>query len=195
MEGPRVIADASRLAGTFSSLPQPEANPAIIVVSGLPGTGKSYFCRRLAERLPYLILESDALRKKLFPTPTYSAEESTYLFRAIHQLLEGLLKKGIPIILDATNLSERNREYLYSIAEHSNARLVLVEVKAPPELVRKRLKARVKASNPREHSDADWAIYEKMRPAAEKINRRHYTVDTSRDIMPVIDKIVKEVNR
>jgi predicted kinase len=195
MEGPRVIADASRLADSFSSLPPPEANPAIIVVSGLPGTGKSYFSRRLAERLPYLILESDALRKKLFPTPAYSAEESAYLFRTIHQLLEGLLKKGIPVILDATNLSERNREYLYSIAEHSNARLVLVEVKAPPELVKKRLKIRMKAINSADNSDADWAIYEKMRPAAEKINRRHYTVDTSWDITPVIDKIVREVNR
>jgi predicted kinase len=195
MEGPRVIADASRLADSFSSLPPTEVNPAIIVVSGLPGTGKSYFSRRLAERLPYLILESDALRKKLFPAPAYSAEESAYLFRTIHQLLEGLLKKGIPVILDATNLSERNREYLYSIAEHSNARLVLVEVKAPPELVKKRLKIRMKAINSADNSDADWAIYEKMRPAAEKINRRHYTVDTSRDITPVIDKIVREVNR
>jgi predicted kinase len=195
MEGSRVIADARWLAGSFSSLPPPEAKPAIIVVSGLPGTGKSYFCRRLAERLPYLILESDALRKQLFPSPTYSADESAYLFRAIHHLTEWLLKKGVPVILDATNLSERHREYLYSIAEHSNARLVLVEVKAPPELVQKRLKARMKAANSKDNSDAGWAVYEKMRPTAEKISRRHFTVDTSGDITPVIDKIIKEVNR
>ena len=90
MEAPQLIADAHRLAGSFTNLPEAEARPTIIVVSGLPGTGKSYFCRRLAERLPFLILESDTLRKQLFQAPTYSAEESAYLFRAIYQLIEDL---------------------------------------------------------------------------------------------------------
>jgi hypothetical protein len=44
-------------------------------------------------------------------------------------------------------------------------------------------------------SDADWAVYQKMRPLAQKIRRRHYAVNTSRDIEPALDKIVKEVRR
>jgi predicted kinase len=195
MDSSRVVTDADRLADSFVRLAQPVAKPAIIVVSGLPGTGKSYFCRRLAGRLPFVILESDALRKRLFRAPTHSANESAYLFRTIHYLIEVLLKKGIPVILDATNLSERHREPIYSIAEHSNARLVLVNVEAPPELVKKRLKTRMKAVNPGDNSDADWAVYEKMKPAVEKIRRKHFTVDTSGDITPVIDKIVREVDR
>ena len=195
MEGSQVIADAHRLAGSFSPLPPPEARPAIIVVSGLPGTGKSYFCRRLAERSPFVILESDALRKQLFPTPTYSATESTHLFRTIYYLIEELLKKGTPVILDATNLAERHRERIYSIAEHVNARLILVRVEAPPELVQKRLKSRMKRPNSDDNSDADWTVYQKMKATAEKINRRHFTVDTSRDITPAIGKIAREANR
>jgi predicted kinase len=195
MDSSRVVTDADRLADSFVRLAQPVAKPAIIVVSGLPGTGKSYFCRRLAGRLPFAVLESDALRKRLFRAPTYSADESAYLFRTIHYLIEVLLKKGIPVILDATNLSERHREPIYSIAERSNARLVLVNVEAPPELVKKRLKTRMKAENPGDNSDADWTVYEKMKPAVEKIRRKHFTVDTSGDITPVIDKIVREVDR
>jgi hypothetical protein len=34
-----------------------------------------------------------------------------------------------------------------------------------------------------------------MRSSVEEIQRRHYAVDTSRDITPVLDKIVKEVTR
>jgi predicted kinase len=195
MEGSQVIADANRLTNNFGVLPAPKDQPTAIVVSGLPGTGKSYFCRQLAERLPFLILESDALRKQLFSTPTYSADESTYLFRTIHYLIEKLLKKGISVMLDATNLSERYRERVYSIAEHSNARLVLVNVEAPPEVVQKRLKARMKAKNNKDNSDADWTVYEKMKTTMEKISRKHFTVDTSGDITPMIDKIVREVNR
>jgi len=195
MEGSQVIADARRLAGSFGPLPQAEAQPAIIVVSGLPGTGKSYFCRRLAERLPFLILESDALRKQLFSVPAYSAPESAYLFRTIYYLIEELLKKGVPVILDSTNLSERHRERIYNIAERLSARLVLVRVEAPPELVQKRLKSRTVTQNKEDNSDADWTVYQKMQTTVQKINRNHFTVDTSRDITPALDKIVREINR
>lgn len=195
MEALQVIADAHRLAGSLSELPEAQAQPAAIIISGLPGTGKTYFCRRLAEHLPFVILESDALRKKLFPDPTYTAEESAYLFRTIHYLMENLLQKGIPLILDATNLARKHREHLYSIAERYNARLIIVCVKAPPELVQKRLKKRTTRKSPQENSDADWSVYKKMRATVEKIDRRHFTVDTSKDILPAIEKIVREANR
>ena len=195
MEDSQVITDAQLLARVLGQLPDPEAQPAFIIVSGLPGTGKSYFCRKLAERLPFLVLESDALRKSLFRSPSYSASESSHLFRTIHYLLEGLLRKGIPIILDATNLSERHRERLYNIAERLNAKLILVRVEAPPDLVQERLKARSEQKEVEDKSDADWSVYQKMKSTVQKIHRNHYAVDTSRDVVPVIDKIVREVNR
>ena len=195
MEDTQVISDAQRLSASLGQLPDPMVKPAFIVVSGLPGTGKSYFCGKLAERLPFIILESDALRKALFPSPTYSLPESSQLFQSIHHLIEALLKKGIPLILDATNLSERYRERLYNIADRLNAKLILVRVEAPAEIVYERLKARAKVANPGNRSDADWAVFQKMKPAVEKITRNHYAVDTSRDITPVLDKIFREVNR
>ncbi len=174
-------------------MPEPEVNPVFVAISGLPGTGKTYFCSKLAERLPFVVLESDALRKALFASPDYSLQESSRLFRAIHLLIERLLKKGICLILDATNLTEQHREYLYRIADRLQVKLVLVGVEAPPEVVRRRLESR--RGNPGNKSDADWTVYQKMRPAAERIRRPHYAVDTSRDIAPVLDKIVKEVKR
>ena len=195
MEAPQLIADANRLASSIGVLPKAEAQPSLIVVCGLPGTGKSHFCHKLAERLPFLILESDALRKHLLPSPTYSIEESSHLFRAIHQLIEYLLKKGISIILDATNLEERHRERLYNIAERLGARLILISVQAPPELVEKRLKKRMSGKNVRDNSDADWEVYQKMKATAEKIKRRHFTVDTSKDITIIINKVVREAKR
>ena len=188
----QLTSDVERLLESFGKLPEPVVKPTFIVVSGLPGTGKSYFCGKLAERLRFVVLESDALRKTLFPVPGYSPEESARLFRALHRLIEGLLKKGVSLILDATNLSERNRERLYNIADRLEAKLVLVRVEAPPEVVYARLKSRVGGAD---KSDADWSVYQKMKPAVERIRRNHYAVDTSRDITPVLDKIVREVKR
>lgn len=189
----RLHSDVDRLADSLGELPEPAASPSFVAVSGLPGTGKSYLCARLAERLPSVILESDALRKTLFPAPDYSQPESARLFRAIHLLIERLLKRGISVILDATNLSEKFREHLYSIAERLDIRLILVRVVAPPEVVKERLTAR--RGEPGASSDADWSVYQKMKDTAEKIRRNHYVVDTSEDIAPVMDKIVREASR
>ncbi len=194
MEHGELSSNVQMLFESLGQLPEPMADPAFIVVSGLPGTGKSYFCRRLAERLPVVILESDALRKVLFSSPSYSAPESSYLFRVCHLLIEELLRKGIPLILDATNLSERYREHLYSIADRLDVKLILVRVEAPPELVYERLRARREEMSPGK-SDAGWEVYQKMVPAVQRIRRNHYTVDTSGDIAPVLHKIVREVSR
>ena len=195
MENTRLASDVQRLTESLGQLPEPMAEPVFIAVSGLPGTGKSYFCSQLAERLPFTILESDALRKTLFSPPSYSSQESSRLFQACHSLIEGLLKKGIPLILDATNLSERYRERLYNIADRLEVKLVLVRVEAPPQVVHERIKARQGELNPGNKSDADWEVYQRMKSSVQKISRNHYAVDTSRDITPVLDKIVREVNR
>ncbi len=195
MQQSQPVSDVERLAESLGQLPEPVVEPTLIVVSGLPGTGKSYFCSQLAQRLPSLILESDALRKTLFSSPNYSQQESSQLFQATHLLTERLLAKGIPIILDATNLSERHRERLYNIADRLGARLILVWVEAPPEVVRQRLEARKEGANPVEKSDADWEVYQRMKPGVQKIRRHHFVVDTSRDIAPVLDKIVRMARR
>jgi len=187
----QLISDADRLTESLKELPLPVAEPVLVIVSGLPGTGKSFFCRRLAEKLPAIILESDVLRQVLFPQPNYSQTESTRLFKTIRLLAERLLRRGFCIIMDATNLSERFRQYFYSIAERLDVKLVVVSVEAPPLLVKERLAAR--SGNLDEGLAADWDVYIKMKPSVEKIARKHYVVDTSRDITPVIDKIMKEI--
>ena len=195
VEDNQLISDVQRLTDGFVELPEPVVKPTFIAVSGLPGTGKSYFCSKLVERLPLVVLESDALRKALFSSPSYSSQESSRLFRALHLLIERLLKKGISLILDATNLSERYRERLYNIADRLDVRLILVRVEAPPQVVYERLKTRLEGANPGSKSDADWVVYQRMKPSVQKISRNHYAVDTSKDITPVLDKIVREARR
>ena len=187
--------DVERLGASLNGLPQPQVNPPLIVVSGLPGTGKSFFCRKLAEKLPFLILASDALRRVLFPSPQYDEQENKRLFSACHVLIEELLRKGVPVIFDATNLLEHHREYLYRAAERAGAKLMLVWVEAPPEVVRQRLLARERATVPQCDSEAGWEVYNRMKSRREKISRNHLVVDTSQDITAAVDRIVRTASR
>jgi predicted kinase len=187
--------DVEKLRQSLNGLPQPQVEPPLIVVSGLPGTGKSFFCRKLAERLSFLVLASDTLRKILFPSPQYHESENKRLFSACHILIEELLRKGIPVIFDATNLLEHHREYFYRAAERAGAKLILVYVEAPSEVVRQRLLAREKTTMPQCDSEAGWEVYNKMKPRRERISRNHLVVDTSQDITIAIDRIVRATKR
>ncbi len=190
-----MIEDAQRLWPRLGSLPEPVAHPVLVALAGLPGTGKSFFSRELAARWPFVILESDALRRVLFTHPTYSPDESIRLFQAIHFMIEMLLKSGLSAILDATNLSEKYREPLYAIAERLGIKLILVWTEAPAAVVYERLHAREEMGQPDGASDADWSVYVKMKPTAQKIRRKHYLVDTAGDVTPAVDRIIRELRK
>jgi len=92
-------------------------------------------------------------------------------------------------------LLERHREYLYRAAERAEAKLILVYVEAPTDVVRQRLLDREKELVLQCDSEADWEVYNKMRPRRQRISRNHFVVDTSQDITTVIEKIVRAAKR
>jgi predicted kinase len=184
------VKDIQLLLRSLGQLPEPVKKPVFIALTGLPGTGKSYLSRILASKLQLVILESDAFRKILFSHPVYSWRENERLFLAIYVLIEELLKKGVSLVLDATNLSERNRKKLYHIAENTKAKFILIKLEAPSEVVRERLKNRMKDSV--NLSEADWEVHQSMKLKVEGIRHKHYVVNTAEDINPIIDTIMKE---
>jgi len=183
--------DWQKLIRAFGNLPAPASRPVLVVVSGLPGTGKTTFARKLAEQVPVVHLESDMIRKLVYPYPTYSSEESASLFTLIHRVIEYLLNRKIPVLLDATNLREQNRQVLYDIAEKNNAGLILVFITAPPDVVRQRMLRRQERGDT--CSDADWQIYLAMAATVDPIQRKHYIVDTSQDYQPVLNEIIHSI--
>lgn len=191
---PALPADVQRLLDALPQpMPLPILRPGLVIVSGLPGTGKSVFSRRLVQRVPLALVESDAMRKALYPTPRYTPEENSRVFAAIHGLIDALLAEGIPVLLDATTLLEAHREPLYDIATRRNAWVILALTVAPSQEVRRRLDRRPSQDHRQDSSDADWNVYQRMRYAQEPSSRPHHRVDTSRDIGPILDKVVEEI--
>jgi predicted kinase len=189
----QLLEDARKIEEYIQPLPPARTSPALVVLSGLPGSGKSYFCRRLASRYPLARLESDALRKALFGRPTYSAEESRRLFSACHLILSRLLARGIAAIFDATNLREVHRRQVYRIADKHKAKLILVHLQASPAVVHERLEARAKGPHSQDLSDAGPEVYERMQRDVEPIGLPHISVDTSADIEPAIAAILQQI--
>jgi predicted kinase len=162
----------------------------LIVLIGLPGSGKSHFARQLKRRYPAAILDSDALRQTLFAKPQHTTKEHGRLFPAIHVLIRRLLARGISVIVDATNLKEANRKPYYAIAQEAAAALMLVRVIAPLREIRSRLTQREAKRDALDRSTATLPVFEAMKGDYERPRGRYFTVNTTRDAGPVLDKIV-----
>jgi predicted kinase len=168
------------------------ANPVLVMLTGLPGTGKSNLARQLAEVLPFAIVESDQVRKILFPQCEYTGEESQWVHRTCHALMDKLLMKGVRVIYDATNLHERHRELVYRLADAREVKLIVVKVVSPEAVASQRLRNRrgdVKDDD--DVSDADVKVYRRMSRSVDPIRRNHVVVDTSRDLRPAITKLLR----
>ncbi|HEM62386.1 MAG TPA: ATP-binding protein, partial [Chloroflexi bacterium] len=152
-------------------------DPVLVMLTGLPGTGKSHLARCLAEVIPFCIVESDQVRKALFPNAEYSGEESHWVHLTCHAVMEKLLKKGVRVIYDATNLHERHREQVYRLADDLGVKLIVVKVTAPEAVASARLQGR-QENNDEDVSDADWRVYRRMARDVDPIRRNFVVVDT-----------------
>ena len=189
---------AEALAKVEASLPESLptlSKPVLLMISGLPGAGKSHVARKLMERTPFVIIEADWVRKTLFAEPDYSGEESILVHRTCRALMEKLLAKGVPVIYDATNLIEYQRGMAYHLARKTGVKLVVVRVTAPEEVIRERLEGREKERTPEDVSDATWGVYKRMAEREQPIERAHLVIDTSQDLEEGIRKILREIRR
>ena len=119
--------------------PRMPQQPLLVAMCGLPGTGKSYFAAKLTEQVPFLILETDRLRKVLIEHPKYTPGEHRRVFRSCYQLIQYYLINGYSVLFDATNLNEEFRTYLYDLAEATTAPLAGIHATPPTRPARRRL--------------------------------------------------------
>ncbi len=164
--------------------------PALVIMAGPPGTGKSYLVRQLRQRLPLLVVESDSIRHRIAERPTYTAEENRRVFYLAHRRIDRLLARGKMVVFDATNIYEWGRRTVYRIAERRGARVLVVRTVAPDDVVAQRLEARQAGANPEDSSEAGWEVYTKMKKRFEEIDRPHLVVDTTAELGPALDRIV-----
>jgi predicted kinase len=147
----------------------------VILVSGLPGSGKSFFAEKLAARLDAYYLSSDRIRKEVFKHPTYTEEEKKAVYSEMKRRLIALLKTDSSknIILDATFFKEDLRKTFCreSITYKTTCKTFIIT--ANDEDIQERVKQK------RAYSDADYSVHLKLKEQFEWPQSDYLVLDSS----------------
>ena len=194
--GEHVDVLVAQLRNEIGAPAAPAGAPALVVLMGYPGVGKSHCARLLAARLGAAHVASDQLRSRLFIAPTYADAENLTIFRCVDALVDGLLAEGHRVIVDATNLVARYRAASVGAARRRDAPIVFVHVTADEAEIRGRLAQRRAARASDDHSDADERVYERMRDRPfEPPPEGHLELVNGPDVDANVERIAAEVER
>ena len=115
--------------------------PTVVIVFGLPGTGKSYFASRLAGLTNAAYINSDRLRKELLATRTYSDKEKEIVYREILEKTKRAINENTNVVLDATFYKNDIRNRLLEEIKNS-AEISFIEIRANEDIIMQRLQKR-----------------------------------------------------
>jgi len=181
--------------------------PALVVVCGLAGTGKSTVSRMLQYRSGFEMLNSDRIRKRIAGVPEifhghtpygagiYTPAFDRLTYHALFVEAGGLLRDGRGVIIDATFKRPDDRRAALAIGFQVGAPVLFVECRTDQLEALRRLRERTRAG--RGPSDATEEVYLCQRkefvPIKELSSRQHLVADTTKGTKTALNLIEKSL--
>lgn len=163
----------------------------IVMMAGLPGTGKSTLARSLAARVNGAVLDKDEIRRALF-TPQdieFSTEQDDFCMELMLQTAGYLLKRESlrVVFLDGRPFSRKYQiERVIEYAGGMRQPWRIIECVCSEETVRQRIEKQ-------EHlaANRDFGLYLRVKARFEEIRFPKVVVDTERPIGDCVKEAMK----
>ena len=113
-------------------------SPMVVVVVGIPGSGKSFFARRFAETFGAPLISEDKIRYTLFSNHTYESNEQAMVDQVAELLLDELFVAGKTFVIDGGYNTKVSRADLESLANQYDFKTLIVWVQTDEPTSRRR---------------------------------------------------------
>jgi len=160
----------------------------LIVVAGLPGTGKTTIAEALAKEIDAVVFSTDKIRKMIFEMPIYNEEDKRVVYTELFSQTEKYLTKGKNVILDGTFYTKELREKAKEVGKSFCEKVYFVYCETPEELLKKRIDKRKD-----KFSEADYSVYLKMKKVFEEFEEDVIIIDTSNTVNTNVDIITTRI--
>lgn len=142
----------------------------VVVVIGLPGTGKTTFSRALAQKIDAVHLNTDILRDHLHLRGKYDRQTKEFIYKQLEKETEAAILAGKKVVVDGTFYKQSLRQAYTNLATKHNTPIHWIEIKAPEACIRARVEKK------RTYSEADFQVYLKVKSRYEPMVEDHLQV-------------------
>jgi len=164
--------------------------PKLILIFGLPGTGKSTLAAALANQLGVDHLNTDMVREQLGKRGQYREGDKQFIYDELLRLAAAGLESGNTIIVDGTFFKSSLRAPFILLAKRTGAAAKWIQVCASGEVVKERV------SKKRKYSEADYAVYMKIASEFEPLEDSSLIVFSDREgLDEMIEKSLSYINQ
>ena len=151
-----------------------KARVRLVLVGGLPGTGKTTLAEAIGTRRSWTVLRSDVLRKQMaglapttgaaaaFQNGLYEPSVTDAVYAELLKQTSVMLRMGESVILDASWTSNVQRELARRMASTERAQIVELQCEIDAEAARARLRSRAEHGGGQDASDATPAVAARM---------------------------------
>ena len=155
----------------------------LIIMAGLPGSGKSTVARQIAEQLQAAILSKDTVRHALFPAELveYSDRQDDFVIDVLLQTAAFIWEAhpAKTVILDGRTFSRRSqRKRVIDFAEKTGQKWRIVECVCADEVARERL---IRSDENHPAANRTPALYDEVKARWEPIEEEHTVIMTDSD--------------
>ncbi|MCP4415620.1 MAG: AAA family ATPase [Chloroflexi bacterium] len=179
--------------------PDPGNELALIIVVGGPGVGKSTLAREFAKQTNSIHFEIDEIKREVVPeeiaAKNIDPQEYRYKYyaEAIRRLPQFFAQSpSHMVIIDETLHLQIFRQMWQEAAKELNIRVYWINAKCDDETVKQRL-LHGKSREGHILGDKTLSMYLQFGKAYDSLEVPHEDVDTSQDIAPQVQRIIKKL--
>ena len=158
----------------------------LILIIGLPGTGKTTFAQALASAIDAQHINSDRIRKQLGKRGLYDTASKKAVYDDMLRRTTQYIKESKDTIVDSTLYKRSIREPFLQLAAHFKIPLRIIELKAAEKTIQERVRI------DRPYSEADFAVYQKIKAAYEPPLEDHLELWSDQMTLEEMVEVAKE---